>query len=176
MAIRQGLSLVIFVCGVTLAGLAAIHFSWLHPVVLGPFALGIGMTPFVLVFEYSIDIPGYWFPVGTVVATAPWFWLRRRRIRALIAIVVILSGGVFMGYGLVNFVVASVHYNVGMAGEYPPGWNSWVPPATRVGEVGLVLLSAGVLAWATVTDSKLNGQIVRGAHNRSTHNAGTRNR
>jgi hypothetical protein len=137
-----------------------VRFIWLHPVVLGAFALGIGMTPFVLVFEYSIDVPGYWFPVGTAVAAASWLWLRRKRIRAMIAIVVILSGGVLTGYGLVNFVMASVHYNVGMAGEYPPEWYSWVPPATRVGEVGLVLLSAGVLAWATVTDSKLIWQIV----------------
>ena len=66
--IKQGFTHVAFVCGVTLAGLAAIHFIWLHPAVIGPFALGIGMTPLVVLFAFSLEISAYWFLVGTVLA------------------------------------------------------------------------------------------------------------
>jgi hypothetical protein len=167
MFVRECLSLLTFVSGATLAGLAAIHYTWLHPAVIGPFALMIGMTPLVLMFEYSIYAPGYWFPVGAVVAGASWLWMRRKPIRATVVIVVILSGGALMGYGLATFVLASAHYNVGMAGEIPPEWYSWVRPATKVGEVGLVLLSAAVFAWTTVTDSNIVAQIVQSGRNRS---------
>jgi hypothetical protein len=44
-----------FACGVIAGGLAAIHFIWMHPSVIGPFALPIGMTPLVLLFEYSLE-------------------------------------------------------------------------------------------------------------------------
>jgi hypothetical protein len=167
MFVRQCLSLLTFVSGATLAGLAAIQYTWLHPAVISPFALMIGMTPLVLIFAYSIYAPGYWFPVGLVLAAASWLWIRRKPIRATVVMVVILSGGALMGYGLVTFVVVSAHYNVGMAGEIPPEWYACVRPATKVGEIGLVLLSAGAFAWATVTDSNLVAKIVRSARNRS---------
>jgi hypothetical protein len=162
MFVRQCLSLLTFVSGAALAGLAAIHYTWLHLAVIGPFALMIGMTPLVLIFEYSIDIPGYWFPLGLVVAAVSWLWMRRKPIRAPVAIVVILSGGVLMGFGLATFVLASAHYNVGMAEEISPGWYSWVRPATKVGEVGLLLLAAGAFAWAGVTDLNLEYARNRG--------------
>ena len=77
MTVRQTLSLMMFVGCTTLAGLAAIHFIWQNPAVIGPFALMIGMTPLVLLFEYSLEIPGYWFPLAAVLAVVSWFALRR---------------------------------------------------------------------------------------------------
>jgi hypothetical protein len=38
-SVNQALAVITFICGATLAGLAAIHFVWLNPAVIGPFAL-----------------------------------------------------------------------------------------------------------------------------------------
>ena len=48
-----------FVGGLPLAGLAAIHFIWLNPILLGPFALMIGMIPLVLVFKSFLSPPHF---------------------------------------------------------------------------------------------------------------------
>src|SRR4051812_3062385 len=116
-AVTQGITLVIFVIGATLAGLAAIHLIWLHPAVIGPFALMIGMTPLVLLFEYSLEIPGYLFPLGALSAGVSWLLLRRNPPRPVAVLAVLLSGGALTGYGVIVFILASAHYNVGMAGD-----------------------------------------------------------
>jgi hypothetical protein len=144
-SIRQALAVITFICGATLAGLAAIHFVWLNPAVIGPFALPIGMTPLVLVFEYSFEIPGRFFVVGAVVAMAAWFVVRRNPLHFQVAAAVLISGGMLILVSFFVFVGASAYYNVGMAGEIPAGWHRWVRPGCRVGDLGLVLTLVGLL-------------------------------
>jgi hypothetical protein len=67
---RDGLCLAMLACGVICAGLAAIHFIWRHPGALGPFALPIGMTPLVMLFQYSLEVPALLVPLGTALAVA----------------------------------------------------------------------------------------------------------
>jgi hypothetical protein len=147
---RQGLCIAMFACGVILAGLATIHFIWFHPAVIGPFALMIGMTPLVLLFEYSLKVPAYWIPLGTVLAGASWFLLLRNPPRPRAVKAVLLGGGALIAFASIVIIIASAYYNVGMAGEVPTGWYSWIGPASRVGEVGLLLLATGLLIRATL--------------------------
>jgi hypothetical protein len=92
-SVKQALAVITFVCGATLAGLAAIHFVWLHPAVIGPFALPIGMRPLVLLFEYSFEIPGSFFFLGAFLAIATWFRVRGNPPPVLVAVVILLAGG-----------------------------------------------------------------------------------
>jgi hypothetical protein len=151
--IKQTLAVITFICGATLAGLAAIHCVWLNPAVIGPLALPIGMTPLVLLFEYSFEIPGYFFFVGAPLAIASWFVVRANPPCFPVAVAVRFAGGVLVFVSIVVFVLASAYYNVGMAGDIPAGWSFWVRPGCRVGDVGLVLFSVGLpLGAATKSD------------------------
>lgn len=145
MSVNQAVAVIMFICGATLAGLAAIHFVWLNPAVIGPLALPIGMTPLVLLFEYSFEIAGRFFVPGAVVAMTTWLLLRRNPPRFPVARAVLISGAALIFVSLVVFVGASVYYNVGMAGETPAGWHRWVRPGCRAGELGLVLFLVGLL-------------------------------
>ncbi len=156
MTASQALSitwLTIFVCGATLAGLAAIHFIWLNPVVIGPFGLIIGMTPLVLLFEHSLEVPASWFPIGVLCSGASWLMLRRNPPRPVAAKVVFIGGGALVGLAMLTFLVASVYYNVGMAGPVPAGWYAWVRPGAKLGEVGVLLLAIGFLAMGPSSKS-----------------------
>jgi hypothetical protein len=155
--VRQGLCLVMLVCAATVAGLAAIHFIWLHPAIIGPFALMIGMTPLVVLFEFSLEISGYWFPLGAVLAGASWLALHRNPPGPMAAKVILVGGGVLVVTAVIVFILASAHYNVGMADEIPLGWYSWVRPGSRVGEVGLLVLAIGLLIRATLAKPPRNG-------------------
>ena len=140
-----------YLAGAVVAGLAFIHFVWRNPEVLGPFALMIGMTPLVLFFEYSLEVPGYLFWLGVVVAGAGWFVLQpdppsRRVLRRLM-----IGGGLAMGLCVLTFILASIYYNaVGAAGPTPDGWVRWVQAGTRLGEVGAIVLAAGLFLQKTV--------------------------
>jgi hypothetical protein len=144
-SVNQALAVIAFICGATLAGLAAIHFVWLNRAVIGPFALPIGLMPLVLLFEHSFEIPGGFFLLGAVVAMTTWFLVRRNPPRFPVAGAVLISGATLIFVSLVVFVGASVYYNVGMAGEIPAGWHRWVRPGCRAGGFGLVLFLAGLL-------------------------------
>jgi hypothetical protein len=146
--VKQTLDLMIFVGSAALAGLAAIHFIWHNPAVIGPFALMIGMTPLVVLFEYSLEIPGFWFLVGAVLASVSWFPLRRNPPSPMAVKIVILVGGAQVATAISVFIFASAYYNVGMAGEIPPAWAGWVRPGSRIGAVGLVILASGLLMKA----------------------------
>ena len=148
--VRQGLCLVILVCTATLAGLAAIHFVWLHPDIIGPFALMIGMTPLVVLFQFSLEISAYWFPLGAVLAGASWLELHRNPLGPKAAKIILVGGGALVLASVTVFMLASAHYNVSMANEIPLGWYSWVRPSSRVGEVGLLILAVGLLIRATL--------------------------
>jgi hypothetical protein len=143
--IKQGFTLVAFVCGVILAGLAAIHFIWLHPAVIGPFALMIGMTPLVVLFAFSLEISAYWFLLGTLLAVISGWVLARNPPRPMAARIVILCGGLLVGIALFVFTVASARYDVDMDGIAPTGWSDSVHPGSEIGEVGLLLLASGFL-------------------------------
>jgi len=147
-SVKQTLAVITFICGATLAGLAAIRFVWLNPAVIGPFALPIGMTPLVLQFEYSFEIPGYFFFLGAFLAIASWSLVRGNPPRFPVAVGVLLGGGFLVFVSVVVFVLASAHYNVGMAGEIPAGWYLWVRPGCKAGVLGLVLFSVGLLLMA----------------------------
>ena len=142
---KQTMSVLIFVGGATLSGLAAINFVWRNPAVIGPFALPIGMTPLVLLFEYSFSIPDYCFFLGLAFAGASWLMLRRSSIPAIVWRSVLLAGISLAGVSVLIFIAASAYYNVGMAGEIPSGWYPWVRPGTKLGELGLVLVTVGLL-------------------------------
>jgi len=142
---KQTMSILIFVGGATLAGLAAINFAWRHPAVIGPFALPIGMTPLVLLFQYSFSVPGHYFILGSAFAVLSWLVLRRHPLDAMVGRSVLLAGMSLAGVSVLVFIVASAYYNVGMAGEVPTGWYDWVRPGTRLGEIGLVLAVVGLL-------------------------------
>ena len=43
MTVKQGVCLFVYLLGAVVAGLAFIHFVWRNPIVLGPFALMIGI-------------------------------------------------------------------------------------------------------------------------------------
>jgi hypothetical protein len=149
MVVRQGLSLVMLVCGVTMAGLAAIHFIWLHPAVIGPFALGIGMTPLVVLFAFSLELSAYWFLPGAVLAGVAFFVLARNPPRPVAAKFVLFGGGLLVVIAVLVFIVASARYDVDMDGIAPTGWSALVRPGAVIGDVGLLLLAAGMLIWAT---------------------------
>jgi hypothetical protein len=145
MTFRQATCTLIFIASSTLAGLTAIHFIWLHPAVIGPFALPIGMTPMVLLFEYSFPVPGDYFAPVLVLAGASWLASWRYPPPVLIGRIVLLCGLFLAGLSVTIFVLTSAYYNVGMAGEIPPGWYRLVRPGTRAGEVGLVLVIVGLI-------------------------------
>ncbi len=147
--IKHCFSFVAFVCGVTLAGLAAIHFIWLHPAVLGPFALMIGMTPLVVLFAFSLEISAYWFLFGAVLAGVSWLVLVRNPPRPMAAKFVLLGGGLLVVIALFVFILASARYDVDMDGIARTGWSALVRPASVIGEVGLLLLASGLLIKAT---------------------------
>jgi hypothetical protein len=142
---------VAFVCGVTLAGLVAIHFIWLHPAVIGPFALMIGMTPLVVLFAFSLAISAYWFLLGAVFAGISWLVLVRNPPRPMAAKFVLLSGGLLLVIALFVFIYASARYDVDMDGVAPTGWSALVRPGSVIGEVGLLLLASGLLIKAIPT-------------------------
>jgi hypothetical protein len=137
-------------CGVISTGLAAIHFIWLHPGVIGPLALPIGMAPLVLLFQYSLEVPAPLIPFGAVLAGASWFLLFRNPPRPVAVKAILFGGGALVVFPLIVLFLASAYYDVGMAGEVPAGWYSWVRPASRVGEVGLLLMATGLLSGATL--------------------------
>jgi hypothetical protein len=148
----------LFACGVIASGLAAIHFIWLHPSVIGPFALPIGMTPLVMLFEYSLEVPVVWVPVGTVLAVASWLVLLRNPPGPTEIKMILLGGGALVALAALIVFLASASYNVGMAGEIPAEWETWVRPASRIGEVGLLLLATGLLGRATLRRSSASGE------------------
>jgi hypothetical protein len=149
LAILGCIAVMTFIGGATLAGLAAIHFVWLNPAVIGPLALPIGMTPLVLLFQYSFEIPGFFFYLGAFLAIASWFLVRRNPPSFPFVAAVLFGGGFFVFVCVVVFVLASAYYNVGMAGEIPAGWYLWVRPGCRAGGLGLVLFIVGLLLMAT---------------------------
>lgn len=156
----RAIGTLIFVAGSLAVGLAAIHFVWRHPSVIGPFALPIGMTPLVLLFEYSLAVPGGWFFPGLALAGVSWLVLRRSPPPAIVGRAVLLGGLGLIGLSVVIFVLASARYNVGMAGDIPAGWIRWVRPGTQVGDVGLVLSVAGlVLGWVLPKAGAHRGEI-----------------
>ena len=141
MTAKQTFSMLIFVAGLTLTGLAAINFAWRNPAILGPLALPIGMTPLFLLFQFSIPIPGRDFFIGLAIAVATWMMLRSTSLPSWVRRSLLLIGFAMVGMSALVFMVASAYYDVGMAGPpAPSGWNEWVDPGTKVGEVGLVLL------------------------------------
>lgn len=142
---KQNLAMVAFILGASLAGLAAIHYIWVHPAVIGPFALPIGMTPLVLLFQYSIEIPGYFCFLGAILAITSWFMVQSNPPRYQDAAAVTITAGSLLVVSAVGFIVASAYYNVGMAGEIPAGWVVWVRPACWGGDIGLLLLPIGLL-------------------------------
>jgi hypothetical protein len=150
---KQTMSILIFVGGATLAGLAAINFAWRNPAIIGPFALPIGMTPLVLLFEYSFSIPGHCFFLGSAFAGASWLMLRGSPIPDMVRHSVLLVGMSLVGVSVLVFILASAYYNVGMAGEVPDGWYGWVRPGTQLGEIGLVLAAIGLLMKVAVPES-----------------------
>jgi hypothetical protein len=68
-----------------------------------------------------------------------------------------LAGTAVIGLAAIVVLVASAWYNVGMAGEAPSTWESWARPASRIGDVGLLLLATGVLCKATLNRSSTSG-------------------
>jgi hypothetical protein len=170
----QSIYVLIYLYGASLAGLAAIHFAWRNPSILGPFAMVIGMTPLVMLFEYSLELPGYWVWVGSVIAGVFLFGLRKTPLPPRVTLSVILSGMLMAVLSVLVFIVASAYYDVGAAGPLPPEWLRWVQPGTKVGEVGLVLIAAGLLLWKAAggnTRYSSNSQkIAEGEHNESSSN------
>jgi hypothetical protein len=147
---KQRICLTIYLLGAVVAGLAFIHFVWRNPIVLGPFALMIGMTPLVLLFEYSLEVPGYLFWLGAAVAGAGWFVLQPEPPSRRIIKMLILGGGLAMGLCVLTFILASMYYNAGgAAGPTPDGWVRWVRAGTRFGEVGAIVLTAGLFLRTT---------------------------
>jgi hypothetical protein len=144
--VREALCMALFACGVIASGLAAIHFIWLHPGVIGPFALPIGMTPLVMLFEYSLEVPAYWMPLGAVLAGTSWFLLLRNPPHPMIVRVVLTVGAAVVIHALGFVVLASICYN-----------DTWVRPASRAGEVGLMLLATGLLSKATLDHPGASG-------------------
>jgi len=110
-----------------------------------------------VLFEFSLEISGYWFPLGAVLAGASWLALRRNPPGPMAVKVILVGGGVLVVAAVIVFILASAHYNVGMADEIPLGWYSWVRPGSRVGEVGLLVLAIGLLIRATLAKPPSNG-------------------
>lgn len=151
MTIKQAGFLSVYLVGAVVAGLAFIHFVWRNPIVLGPFALGIGMTPLVMLFEYSLEIPSQLFWPGAAIAGAGWFVLQPEPPSRRVLKVVTIVGGVGMGLAVLTFVAASTYYDAGgAAGPIPAGWLRWVRPGTQLGEVGAIVLAAGLFLQMTV--------------------------
>jgi hypothetical protein len=153
MKAKQTISILIFVSGASLAGLAAIHFVWRYPVIIRPLALPIGMTPLVLLFEYSLSIPGHDFFVGLAFAGVSWFMLRGSPLPSVVWRSVQLVGMSMAGVSVLVFILASAYYNVGMAGPVPSGWYGWVRPGTQFGEIGLVLVLVGAVMKVALPES-----------------------
>jgi hypothetical protein len=142
---KQSIYLLGYLGGSSLAGLAAIHFVWRNPEVIGPFSLMIGMTPLVLLFEYSLSIPSYWSWLGFIIAGVSWLGLRKVPPSPKIITAVTLGGGLITALSFLVFILASVYYNVGAAGPVPSGWYRWVQTAVKTGEVGLVVATLGLV-------------------------------
>lgn len=137
----------IFVAGVTLAGLSAFRIAWEHPAVLGPLGLMIGMTPAILLFEYSLPIPAYGLALGAATSLVSGFLFSRqpsptsgRSARAVLVV-----GGALVALGVLAFVGASAAYNVGMGAEPPQGWYAWVVRAVPLADIGMMLMVSGVI-------------------------------
>ena len=156
--VRESLYLAMFACGLISSGLAAIHLIWRHPSIIGPFALPIGMTPLVMLFQYSLEAPAFLIPLGTILAVASWLLLSRNPPGPMAITMVILGGMVLVGLSAIVVMLASACYNVGMTGEVPSEWEAWARPASRIGDVGLLLLATGVLSRATLNRSSASGE------------------
>jgi hypothetical protein len=153
-SVNQALAVIAFICGATLAGLAAIHFIWLHPAVIGPFALMIGMTPLVVLFAFSPEISAYWFLFGAVLAGVSWLVLVWNPPRPMAAKFVLRGGVLLVVIALFAFILASARYDVDTDGIAPTGWSALVRAGSVIGEVGLLLLASGLLIKATPTIHK----------------------
>jgi hypothetical protein len=125
-------------------------FHLANPAVIGPFALPIGMTPLVLLFEHGFEVPGHFFILGAVLAIPSWFVVRGNPPRIPVATAVLFSGAFLVEVSIVAFVGASAYFNVGMAEEPPSGWHLWVRPACKAGGLGLVLFNVGLLLRAAM--------------------------
>ena len=154
MTAKQTICLLLYLSGAGLAGLAATHFVWRNPAVIGPFSLMIGMTPLVLLFEYSLGVPSYWSWLGSVIAGVSWLGLRKEPPSPKVIAAVILGGALIAAFSALVFILASAYHNVGAAGPVPSGWYRWVQPGTKAGEVGLVVATAG-LALRMVTNLRV---------------------
>ncbi len=161
----QAFFVALYSISLTVAGLSAVHFVWEHPAVIGPFALMIGMTPFVDVLA-SLPVPRHFFAVGLVVALAArllcrpsgsgeWRWPKAS------GIYLALAGSLLFALFLAILWGASVYYDVGMdQAETPLGWEICRRLASRIGEIGVVLALVGVLATPRATISLIvNGDI-----------------
>jgi hypothetical protein len=154
MTAKQCIYLLLYLISASLAGLAAIHFVWRNPEAIGPFSLMIGMTPLVLLFEYSLSVPGYWSWLGSVIAGVSWLGLRKEPPSRKVIASVTIGGALLTALSALIFILASAYYNVGAAGPVTSGWYRWTLPGTKAGEVGLVVTAAG-LVLRMVTDPKV---------------------
>lgn len=150
MTAKQSIYLLMYLSSASLTGLAAIHFVWRNPAVIGPFSLVIGMTPLALLFEYSLSVPSYWSWLGPIIAGASWLGLRKEPPSPKIITAVIFGGAFITVFSFLVFILASAYYNVGAAGPVPSGWYRWVQPSTKTGEVGLVVAVAGLVLRVAV--------------------------
>ncbi len=145
MTAKQSIYLLLYLASASLAGLAAIHFVWRNPAVIGPFSLMIGMTPLVLPFENSLSVPSYWSWLGSVIAGVSWLGLRKEPPSPKIIAAVTLGGALITAFSALVFILISAYYDVGAAGPVPTGWYRWIQPGTKAGEVGLVVAAAGLV-------------------------------
>jgi hypothetical protein len=162
----QALFVALYSFSLTVAGFAAIHFVSANPVVIGPFALMIGMTPFVDIFTYSLPVPMHFFPLGLVVSLVTRFLCRTSgsgawRWPTTSGIYLALTGSLLFALFIVILVGASAYYNVGFMdrAETPLGWEICRRLGARVGETGIVLALVGVSATPLSTWSRILGLL-----------------
>ena len=144
---------IVFIGAVCLAGLAGIRFIFDNPSVIGPFALMIGMTPFVVFFEYCPPVPSLYFFVGLGIAIGTLglllIWPPDPASKR-VGVVSLFAGGYTMVFSVAICIIATIYYDVGMAGDRPPGWIAWVRAGASVGDVGFLVVCAGILLCAAM--------------------------
>jgi len=144
---------IVFIGALCLAGLAGIRFIFVHPSLIGPFALMIGMTPLVVFFEYCPPVPSLFFFIGSGIAIGALalllIWPPHPAARRT-GIVSLYAGGCTVALSVSICVIATIYYNVGMAGDLPPGWIACVRAGAGVGDVGFLLVFAGFLLSKTM--------------------------